>query len=76
MTGIAQFAAGCGSFIINKSSGKLFTFAAEKGDAFAFCGFSGKPAGYMIVFTYCALAYMVGWCIMKTLVPHYKKVEV
>ncbi|MBE6382258.1 MAG: MFS transporter [Lentisphaerae bacterium] len=76
LTGIAQFAAGCGSFIINKSSGKLFTFAAEKGDAFAFCGFSGKPAGYMIVFTYCAVAYMVGWCIMKALVPRYKKVEV
>ena len=76
LTGIAQFAAGCGSFLINKSSGWLFTFAGERGEAFTFLGFSGKPAGYMIVFSYCAVAYLVGWSIMKTLVPHYKKVEV
>jgi len=75
LTGIAQFAAGCGSFLINKSSGWLFTFAGEQGDKFTFLGFSGKPAGYMIVFSYCAIAYLVGWSIMKTLVPHYKKVE-
>ena len=37
--------------------------------------FVGKPAGYCIVFGYCAVAYIVGWCIMKSLVPHYKKVE-
>ena len=76
LTGIAQFAAGCGSFIINKCSGKLFTYAETQGDAFAFLGFSGKPAGYMIVFSYCAVAYLIGWTIMKTLVPHFKKVEI
>ena len=75
LTGIAQFAAGCGSFMINKCAGKLFTYAAEQGDAFSFIGFSGKPAGYMVVFGYCAVAYMAGWIIMKSLVPHYKKVE-
>ena len=75
LTGIAQFAAGCGSFMVNKCAGKLFTYAADKGDAFAFCGYTGKPAGYMILFSYCAVAYIVGWCFMKGLVPHYKKVE-
>ena len=75
LTGIAQFAAGCGSFMVNKCAGKLFTYAAEKGDAFTFCGYTGKPAGYMILFSYCAVAYIVGWCFMKGLVPHYKKVE-
>ncbi len=75
LTGIAQFAAGCGSFMVNKCAGKLFTYAAEKGDAFAFCGYTGKPAGYMILFSYCAVAYIVGWCCMKALVPHYRKVE-
>ena len=75
LTGIAQFAAGCGSFMVNKCAGKLFTYAGEQGDAFTFLGFSGKPAGYMIVFGYCAVAYLVGWCCMKSLVPHYKKVE-
>ena len=75
LTGIAQFAAGCGSFMVNKCAGKLFTYAAEQGDAFAFCGYTGKPAGYMILCSYCAVAYIVGWCFMKGLVPHYKKVE-
>ena len=75
LTGIAQFAAGCGSFMVNKCAGKLFTYAAEQGDAFAFCGYTGKPAGYMILFSYCAVAYIIGWCFMKGLVPKYRKVE-
>ena len=75
LTGIAQCAAGLGSFAINICAGRLFTYAAEKGDAFAFCGYTGKPAGYMIVFCYCAVAYLMGWACMKSLVPHYKKVE-
>ena len=75
LTGIAQFAAGCGSFMVNKCAGVLFTYSANQGDAFTFCGYSGKPAGYMIVFTYCAVAYLIGWACMKSLVPHYKKVE-
>ena len=75
LTGIAQFAAGCGSFMVNKSAGWLLTYAGERGDAFAFCGYTGKPAGYMILFSYCAAAYLVGWCCMKSLVPHYRRVE-
>ena len=75
LTGIAQFAAGCGSFMVNKCAGVLFTYSANQGDAFAFCGYTGKPAGYMIVFTYCAVAYLIGWACMKSLVPHYKKVD-
>ena len=75
LTGIAQCAAGLGSFCVNIFAGRLFTYAAEQGDAFAFAGYTGKPAGYMIVFCYCAVAYLIGWCCMKSLVPHYKKVE-
>ncbi len=75
LTGIAQFAAGCGSFLINKGAGKLFKYAEEQGEAFSYLGYSGKPAGYFILFTYCAVAYIIGWCCMKALVPHYKKVE-
>jgi ACS family hexuronate transporter-like MFS transporter len=98
LTGIAQFAAGCGSFIVNKGAGKLFTYAAGTtivdgkevemtkellaqgaqyaAPAMTFLGYSGKPAGYCVVFAYCALAYLIGWVCMKTLVPRYKKVEV
>ena len=75
LTGIAQCAAGLGSFCVNIFAGRLFTYAAGRGDAFAFCGYTGKPAGYMIVFCYCAVAYILGWLCMKSLVPHYKKVE-
>ena len=73
LTGIAQCAAGLGSFAINICAGRLFTYAAGRGDAFAFLGYTGKPAGYMIVFCYCAVAYLAGWCCMKGLVPKYRK---
>ena len=39
-------------------------------------GFYGKPAGYMIIFCICAVAYLVGWVIMKALVPKYKPIVV
>jgi len=37
-------------------------------------GFNGKPAGYMIIFCICAVAYLIGWFIMKSLVPKYKPI--
>lgn len=46
------------------------------GEAFTFLGFTGKPAGYFIMFCFCGLAYLVGWCIMKALVPKYSPVEI
>ena len=66
---------GMASFLINKSAGALFTYAEGQGAAFRFMGFEGKPAGYMIIFCICSVAYLVGWCIMKVLVPKYKAVE-
>ena len=74
ITGIGTMAGGCGSFLINTGSGNLFTYAAEQGSAFTFLGFEGKPAGYMIIFCICAVAYLIGWTIMKTLVPKYKPI--
>ena len=76
ITGIGTMAGGLGSFLINRYSGRLFTYAAEQGSAFRFFGFEGKPAGYMIVFCVCAVAYLVAWAVMKTLVPKYEKIEV
>ena len=74
ITGIGTMFGGLCSFAINKGSGMLFTYADELGDAFEFFGTTGKPAGYMIVFCYCAVAYLIGWVIMKTLVPKYKPI--
>lgn len=76
ITGIGSMAGGIGSFLINKGSGMLFTYAEGQGDAFSFMDFTGKPAGYMIVFCICAVAYLIGWSIMKTLVPKYKPVVI
>ena len=76
ITGIGAMAGGIGSFLINKGSGMLFTYAEGQGSAFSFMGFDGKPAGYMIIFCICAVAYLVGWCIMKALVPKYKPIIV
>ena len=76
ITGIGAMAGGLGSMLINKCSGKLFTYAEQQGADFTFFGFEGKPAGYMIVFCICALAYIIGWTIMKVLVPKYKPIVV
>jgi len=76
ITGIGAMAGGVGSFLINKGSGMLFDHAAELGEGFQFMGFSGKPAGYMIIFCICAVAYLIGWSVMKTLVPRYQPVEI
>ncbi len=44
--------------------------------AMEFLSYSGKPAGYAIVFMFCAVAYLIGWVIMKTLVPKYKPIKI
>jgi ACS family hexuronate transporter-like MFS transporter len=75
VTGMGAMAGGIGAFIINLSAGKLFTYAQAQGDQFTFLGFAGKPAGYMVVFCCCAVAYLTAWIIMKSLVPRYRKVE-
>jgi ACS family hexuronate transporter-like MFS transporter len=74
ITGIGTMAGGIGSWLINTGSGELFTYAENAGSAFTFLGFSGKPAGYMIIFCICAVAYLIGWAIMKTLVPKYSPI--
>ena len=75
ITGIGGMAGGLGSFFINKGAGALFTHSEKLGEAFTFLGFEGKEAGYMIVFCFCAVAYLLAWTIMKVLVPKYKKIE-
>lgn len=76
ITGIGAMAGGIGSLLINSGSGMLFTYAENQGAAFSFLGFEGKSAGYMIIFCICAVAYLIGWTIMKTLVPKYKPIVV
>ncbi len=74
ITGIGGMAGGVGSFLINKGSGTLFDYAAETN--MGFMGFEGKPAGYFIIFCICAVAYLIGWIVMKTLVPKYRPIVI
>ena len=76
ITGIGTMAGGIASFIINQGAGMLFDYADNQGAAFTFLTFEGKEAGYMVIFCYCAVAYLIAWACMKTLVPRYKKVEI
>ena len=74
IVGIGGLAGGIGSVLINMGSGVLFDYAQQT--QMSFMGFTGKPAGYFIIFCVCAVADLLGWCIMKSLVPKYKLVEV
>ena len=73
MTGINGMAGGIGSFVINWGSGLLFDYADKT--QMHFFGFTGKPAGYFIIFCYCAIAYLLGWLLLKAFVPKYKAVQ-
>ncbi|MBR0223361.1 MAG: MFS transporter, partial [Bacteroidales bacterium] len=75
ITGIGAMAGGIGSMIIQKVAGNLFTYAENAGEAFRFLGFTGKPAGYFVMFCFCGLAYLIAWTIMKSLVPKYKPIQ-
>lgn len=70
VTGIGGMAGGIGSMILQKGAGNLFVYAGETN--LTFLNFEGKPAGYFIIFCICAVAYLIGWTIMKALVPRYK----
>ncbi len=72
ITGIGGMAGGIGAFTVNKSSGLLFDYAAKTN--LTFMGFHGEEAGYFIIFSFCAVAYLVAWTIMRALVPHYKPI--
>jgi ACS family hexuronate transporter-like MFS transporter len=74
LVGLGTAVGGLGSMAINMGSGVFFTWAADQGANFHVMGFDGKPAAYMVVFSFCAVAYLIGWCIMKALVPKYKPV--
>ena len=72
ITGIGGMAGGVGSMLMQFGAGLLFVHADET--HMTFMGFEGKPAGYFIMFCICAVSYLVGWVIMKTLVPKYRPI--
>lgn len=47
----------------------LFDYTKETD--MTFMGFKGIESGYFIIFSICAVCYLIGWSVMKMLVPKY-----
>lgn len=73
VTGIGGMAGGVSSMLMQSCVGSLFVYADEV--QLEFMGFVGKPAGYFIIFCICSVSYLIGWSIMKILVPKYKIIQ-
>jgi ACS family hexuronate transporter-like MFS transporter len=74
-----DFAAGSTMYegeLVPMSKELLATGAQFVKEPMTFLGFEGKPAGYFIIFIICAFAYLIGWAVMKTLVPKTKMIEI
>ncbi len=74
VTGIGGMAGGIGAMIINLGSGALFDYSITSN--MSFLGYKGIEAGYFIIFCVCAVAYLIGWIVMKLLVPKYKPIVI
>jgi ACS family hexuronate transporter-like MFS transporter len=65
VVGIGGMAGGIGGVIVTKIGGALFDHYKALGHI---------ETGYTIMFTFCALAYLIAWVVMKSLVPAYKPI--
>jgi ACS family hexuronate transporter-like MFS transporter len=65
VTGIGGMAGGIGGVVVSKLAGALFDHYEALGNI---------GTGYTIMFVFCAIAYLLAWAIMKTLVPKMKLV--
>ncbi len=63
VVGIGGMAGGLGGVLITKTGGWLFDYYGALGQL---------QTGYTIMFSGCALAYLIAWGLMKTLVPRYQ----
>lgn len=67
ITGFTGLAGGLSSFLLMTISGYLFDYATKNFEG-------GISVGYSIIFGYCAVAYLLGWLVMKLLVPKFKPI--
>lgn len=63
VVGIGGMAGGLGGVFVSKVAGALFDHYKEIGQI---------QTGYSIMFGFCAVAYVIAWTVMKSLVPKYK----
>ena len=65
VVGIGGMAGGLGGVVLSKLGGALFDHYKALGHI---------ETGYSIMFTICAVAYLVAWSVMKLLVPKYQPI--
>jgi ACS family hexuronate transporter-like MFS transporter len=65
IVGIGGMAGGLGGVLVSKVGGWLFDYYGQLGQI---------QTGYTIMFTFCAVAYLLAWGMMKTLVPTHKEI--
>ena len=65
VVGIGGMAGGLGGVILSKLGGALFDH---------YKGLGHIQTGYTIMFTICAVAYLIAWTVMKLLVPKYNPI--
>ena len=65
VVGIGGMAGGIGGVIVTKVGGALFDHYKKLGHI---------ETGYTIMFAFCAVAYLIAWTVMKSLVPKYKPI--
>lgn len=65
VVGIGGMAGGLGGVAISKIGGALFDHYNALGHI---------QTGYTIMFSFCAVAYLIAWAVMKSLVPKYKPI--
>jgi ACS family hexuronate transporter-like MFS transporter len=65
VVGIGGMAGGLGGVVMSKLGGALFDHYKALGHI---------ETGYTIMFAICAVAYLVAWLVMKSLVPKYKPI--
>ena len=64
--GIGGMAGGMGGVVVSKCGGALF-------DHYKLLGHT--QTGYTIMFSFCAVAYLLAWFVMKALVPRYSPIK-
>lgn len=66
VVGIGGMAGGMGGVVVSKIGGWLFDYYGAQGQI---------STGYAIMFSFCAVAYLIAWSLMKLLVPRYRPIQ-
>jgi ACS family hexuronate transporter-like MFS transporter len=66
VVGIGGMAGGLGGVVVTKIGGALFDHYKALGHI---------ETGYTIMFSFCAVAYLIAWVVMKSLVPRHKAID-